>query len=82
MQRQRLDRVLYELPTRTFNQHRLRVSRSIGSSRLSSSGSRGTVMVAFSPAREVKKVLRKIRYIQARKLVPSWNDENPRKALV
>ena len=31
-------------------------------------------MVAFSPVRDVRNVLRRIRYIQARKFVPGWND--------
>ena len=39
-------------------------------------------MVALKPVREVRKVLRKMRYIHARKFVPNWKDENPRKALV
>jgi hypothetical protein len=41
------------------------------------SESRGTVIVAFNPVREVKTVLRKMRNIHARKLVPSRSDENP-----
>ena len=36
---------------------------------------------AFNPLREVKNVLRKIRYIHARKFVPGANDANPRKPL-
>jgi hypothetical protein len=46
-----------------------------------SSKSRETVEVARRPVREVKNVLRKMRYIQARKLVPNWKDENPLKPL-
>lgn len=38
-------------------------------------------MVAFNPVREVRNVLRRMRYIQARKLVPGWNDPKPRSAL-
>jgi hypothetical protein len=56
------------------------VSHSAGSSG-SSSESRDRVSVAFNPVRDVKNVLRKIRNIHARKLVPKRNDENPFKAL-
>ena len=45
--------------------------------RPSSSESRETVEVALSPVREVRNVLRKMRYIHARKFVPNWKDENP-----
>ena len=34
-----------------------------------------------SPLREVRKVLRRMRYIQARKFVPAVKDPNPRSAL-
>jgi hypothetical protein len=54
---------------------------STGSSGPSSSESRDRVIVAFNPVRDVKNVLRKMRYIHARKLVPKRNDENPFKAL-
>ena len=46
------------------------MSRSTVRSGPFSCGSRGTVIVAFNPVREVKNVLRKMRYIHARKLVP------------
>jgi hypothetical protein len=54
---------------------------STGSSGPSSSESRDRVIVAFNPVRDVKNVLRKMRYIHARKLVPKRNDENPFNAL-
>ena len=38
------------------------------------------VIVTLSPVREVKNVLRKMRYIHARKLVPNWKDGNPFRA--
>src|SRR5579883_1203530 len=47
---------------------------------ISPSSSSGTV--AFNPAREVRNVFRRMRYIQARKFVPGWNDAKPRNALV
>ena len=45
------------------------------------SASRGTVIVAFNPVREVKNGLRKMQYIHARQSVPRWNEEIPFKAL-
>ena len=38
-------------------------------------------MVVRNPVRDVKNVLRRMRYIHARKLLPAWNDANPFRAL-
>src|SRR5215472_10725982 len=47
----------------------------------SSSRSSGTVIFTVNPLRDVRKVFRKMRYIQARKFVPCWNETKPFSAL-
>src|SRR5215472_18316128 len=47
----------------------------------SSSRSSGTVIFTLNPLRDVRNVFRKMRYIQARKFVPCWNDAKPFNAL-
>ncbi len=80
MHRQIVDGGLYQLGIRTFIRIVSGVSFSTPSSGPSSSESRGTVEAALSPVREVRNVLRRMRYIHARKLVPNWKDENPFRA--
>src|SRR5436305_15258433 len=55
------------------------LSLAAGSGTSLSSSSRDTV--CFNPLREVRKVLRRMRYIQARKFVPGVNDGKPFSAL-
>jgi hypothetical protein len=47
-----------------------------------SSLSNETDAQALSPDRVVKKVFRRILYIQARKFVPCWKEEKPRSAFM
>jgi hypothetical protein len=72
MHREFIDRALQQFVAQACKQTVSGVSRSmVDSGPSSSSTSRGTVIVTFSPLREVKNVLRKMRYIHARKLVPN-----------